>query len=653
MAIRLIVGSICVRFRLPVIAGYILAGLFIGPFGAGLIGQVAQIKVLAELGVALLLFSLGVELSIRKVFAAAGRVTIAALCQIVFTVTAAAVLALVFKLVPSIPAGIIFGFICALSSTAIITKLLVDRAETETLHGRVLIPILLIQDLSLVPVVALLPAFAQSSERGLITALIYALVKSALLIATIIAGAVFVVPRLLATVSKSNSRELFLLTTISLCLVVALISNQLGVSLALGAFLSGIMVSERPFGHRVLVEIMPLRDLFSTLFFASIGMLLDPVFIVAHWVQVLIFVLLLIIGKAIIAGLSAILATRSLWSAILVGIGLAQIGEFSFVLATLAQLNGLLPDAAYNLFFAGAVVTLAISPALTAMAPPLLAKLPRFRLLRQTENVEGQKSREKNHLILCGFGRMGRNLGLTLQTYRVPFTVIDLNGDVVQELESRGIKYIYGDAFNHLVLKKANLRRAECLVVTIPDAMVALNVINYARTENPDIRIIARVNRAEDLDLFRKAGANAVVQPEFEASLESTKMALISMHRPRREIVRALRDLRQRGYMIFRPELAHDNFVEFPHENYIGVWFVYKSASEQTIHDLDIRKHSGVTILAVKRGAQLIPHPNASLRLRPNDELYIAGDEQQLEKFERIFSVVRFCPTTEIANGEF
>ncbi|HEY9869393.1 MAG TPA: cation:proton antiporter, partial [Candidatus Obscuribacterales bacterium] len=466
-------------------------------------------------------------------------------------------------------------------------------------------------------------------------------------------GALAVVPRLLAYVSRTNSRELFLLTAISLCLVVALVSQQLGVSLALGAFLSGIMISERPYGHQVIAEIMPLRDLFASLFFVAIGMLLNPLFIVSHWAEVSILVLLLILGKALIAGASAWIATRSVWSSVLAGVALAQVGEFSFVLATLAHSGGLLSNSLYNLFLAGAVVTLAVSPALIAGTPALLARLPLFRFARRAERAAVEEHRGlKDHLILCGFGRMGRSIGLALQSYRIPFVVIELNGEVTEELEARGIRHIYGDAFNHLVLEKANLRQAACLVLTMPDPVIVLHVITFARGENPEIRIIARASRSQDVDLFRAAGADAVIQPEFEASIEATKMALVSMQRPRDEILRALREIRRRGYMIFRPQLASETFVEFPHEDYFGVWFSYQGADARKIEDLDVRKRTGATILAIRRGGAVIPHPDASTAVQQGDELYVAGDGQQLEKFERSFPVSRFCPISEGTSDE-
>lgn len=642
--VALLVGAVCVRIKLPVIAGYILAGLVIGPYGLRLIHETHQIKVLAELGVALLLFALGVELSVKKVFASAKLVTIAGLSQIGFTVLAVLGITMAMGLVPNWQSGAIFGFICALSSTAIVTKLLVDRAETETLHGRVIVPLLLVQDLALVPVVALLPVMDEAAT-GATWLLVIAFAKAAGLVVLVVLGALYVVPKLLGSVSKSNSRELFLLTVISLCLVVALLSKELGVSLALGAFLSGIMVSERPYGHQVMAEIMPLRDLFATVFFVSIGMLLNPVFIINHWEQVIAFVVLIVVGKAVIAGGSAYVATKSIWSSILVGIGLAQIGEFSFVLATLAHSGGLLTESLYNLFFAGAVVSLAISPTLIEKLPAILAKISRVRLIRASEKTaEISKVGLRDHVILCGFGRMGRSLGLTLQAHGMPVVVIEINGELAEELESHGIRYIFGDAFNHFVLTKANVKNASCLIVTVPDPVVAVQIISFARTENEDIGIVVRANRVEDIELFRSVGANAVVQPEFEASIEALKMTMSHVGRSKEQILDAARDIRQRGHRMYRPDETIEMFVDFPHEDYFGTWFRYHGESGITLADLHVRNKTGATILATRRDEKVIPHPDGSYSLLRDDELYVAGDGHQLEKFEHEYEVFRFCP---------
>lgn len=647
----LLVGLICARIRVPIIAGYILAGVLIGPFGLKLIAAEEQINVLAELGVALLLFALGVEISLKKMFTDAKRVVSAASIQIIGTVVVSAALAAVFGLITTVPQALILGFVCALSSTAVVTKVIVDQAETETTHGRLLVPMLLIQDLALVPVVALIPALQQSSG-GAVMPIVFAVSKAAVLIIAVFIGSTLLVPRVLSWVARVNSRELFLLTVISLCLGVAFLSKELGVSLALGAFLSGIMVSERPFGPQVLAEIVPLRDLFATLFFVSVGLLLNPHFLVTHWVQVLSFVALLLVVKFLIAGAGAFVATRTAWSAALVGIAMAQMGEFSFVLATLGRETQILPEDLYNLLFASAVLTLLISPALIGMAPRLLARLPFFRLPATHTHGESAVSAEheehlQDHVVLCGFGRMGRSIGLALQAYGVPFVVIESNAHLAEELDRMKIPYIYGDAFSNLVLSKSNIHKAKCLVITVPDRIVAMNIMAYSRAHNAELDIVVRAVSSADVELFRAVGANSVVQPEFEASIEATRLVLIGLGKPGLEILSAIRQIRRRGYMLFRPELANDSFVELEHGDYFGQWFRYMADGSPTIVELDVRRNSGATILAVKRNEELIAHPGSETRLHHGDELYVSGNVIQLAQFEESFRVERFIPIKE------
>jgi CPA2 family monovalent cation:H+ antiporter-2 len=647
-----VVGTVFLRLKLPLIAGYIVAGLITGPFGVRVISDSNQVHMLAEFGVALLLFALGVEITLKRIFSSAGKTILAGISQIILTMIVVFGCAYAANITRDLVPGLIFGLICALSSTALVTKMLVDRGETETLHGRLLVPILLIQDLSLIPIVALIPVLEHPGSDMLLT-VITALVKAGLLVAIVGVGSTFIVPRILGSIARSGSRELFTLTALAICLGVAFLSKELGVSLALGAFLGGIMISERPYGHQVLADILPLRDLFGSVFFVSIGLLLNPTFIASQWIQVLLFVLLLISGKAAAGAASASLATGSLWSAGLVGIGLAQIGEFSFVLAAISYKAGLLPDSLYNLFFAGAVVTLMVSPALMAVAPRLFSRMPLLRLDRKAghadETTPAQKMR--SHLILCGYGRIGRQLGTILQQYQIPFAVVEISANIIEELHERNVPCIYGDAFSPLVLSKVNISEAACLVVTVPDAVVAVHIITSARAENSSIRIIARAHRSEDIELFRAAGANAVVQPEFEASVEITKMALIGMERSGHEVRSALKDIRRLGYMLFQPELLTDDFVEFPHEDYFGVWFIY-NGSAATLQSLNARRRTGATILAIKNSACLLPHPDGSLSLNPNDQVYVAGKEQQLTAFERTFPVSRFSPSINVANDE-
>lgn len=653
----LIAGYVCVRTKQAPMAGYIVAGIAIGPYGLKLISHPEQVSVLAELGVALLLFALGLEVSLKQVLSAKGKVLAVGVIQLIGTAVVAGSAAYLSKMALSPTTSFLFGFICALSSTAVVMKVLLDRGELDAVHGRILLPVLLIQDLSLIPIVSFIPVLQTGPQS--VAIVIVALIKAALLIPMVFIVATKLIPPLLAWIARSNSRELFLLTSICLCMTIALSSHELGLSVALGAFLAGIVVSESAYGHQALAELLPVRDLFAIIFFVSVGMLLDPSFVAAHWIEVMLFVVVLIVGKAGVGTISALAATPSIWSAILVGVGLAQIGEFSFVLATLGLQAGIIASELYNLFLAGAVITLTTTPMLMSAVPRLVRRLVTHsakRERRERERAESE-SAPANHVILCGYGRIGRNVGMVLNSHNIPFMVIELNAAIIEDLQERNILHIYGDAYNRVVLLRAGLRRAAALVVTIPDPIAAVTIIGIARHHNPDIRIVARAHRTEDIEIFRAAGANAVVQPEFEASVEITKLVLLSLNISAPEIQRALSAIRSHGYSLFRPDIGEPvltRLVGHLQEDYLGTWFKVSDSrlSDQTIKALDIRNRTGATVLAIKRGPDVLPHPEPDTVLELGDELYVIGTSEQLSTFENTLNVSRFCPTTEATSDE-
>lgn len=659
----LIAGYICVWLKQPIIAGYIVAGIIIGPGGLKLIGQHEQIHTLAEFGVALLLFVLGVELSLKRIFSSTSKVVLTGIFQIALTVLGAWALAYVTGLTTNLAEGFLFGCICALSSSVVITKVLTDRGELDSVHGQLLIPVLLIQDLSIVPLIALMPSLDGPGGSEVLWAILPALAKAGIMIAFIFWASTKMVPLVLSKVVHSNYRELFLLTIISLCMTIALASYAMGLSLALGAFLAGIMISESTYGHQALSELLPLKDLFSVVFFVSVGLLLDPSFIAEHLVEVAIFVFVLIIGKAVVGAVAAHIATPSRRAAILVGVGVAQIGEFSFVVATLGNQSGIVPEQLYNLFFAGAVVSLVAAPFLMAMAPAAMRKLaamtgrPVDRRAQERSEEEEETSHMSGHLILCGYGRVGRNLGAVLQSFGLNFVVIELNAAIFGELEEHKVPVIYGDSSSRTVLLKAGLRKASSLIITIYDPLATMTLIDTARAINPNIQIVARAHRFEDISVFRAAGANAVVQPEFEASIEITRLALLSLNQADPDIKTALNSLRTKRYMLFQPDIQEpslDQLLGFVHEDYLGAWFKITSDDlvGKSIRDLDIRGKTGATILAIRRGDRLAAHPSPTEEMQLNDELYVVGDAHSLSDFQSEMNFTRFCPLTEVTSDD-
>ncbi|MBX9725572.1 MAG: cation:proton antiporter, partial [Candidatus Obscuribacterales bacterium] len=370
--VALVVGYICIRLKQPVIAGYMLAGVVLGPHGLKLISRADHIGFLSEFGVAMMLFALGVDLSLKQVLSSAKRIVSAGLVQMLLTITAAACLSYFFHVATSVSSAILFGCICAISSSVVISRLLVDRGESDSIHGQILLPLSLVQDLALVAIIPFMPILQNGQADPML--ILFSFLKAAGFILAVIVGSIKIVPYVLSKAANSNSREIFMLTILVLCLGVALLSEKAGLSIALGAFLAGIMMSESTYAHQALHDVSPLKDVFSTIFFVSVGLLLDPIFVFQHAMEVLCFVIILILGKALIGTLAALLATKNLRSAIFVGAGLAQIGEFSFVLLTLGHDSKIVSEAIYNLLLAGSVLTMMLSPALMALVPKLLVR---------------------------------------------------------------------------------------------------------------------------------------------------------------------------------------------------------------------------------------------------------------------------------------
>lgn len=642
--VALIVGQICLMLRQPVIAGYMLAGIAIGPHGLKLVSNVDQITVIAEFGVAMLLFTLGVDIPLKKVLSSAGKIMTAGLSQMILTATLFGSIAFIYGLAHNLAESFLFGSACAISSSVIISRILSDRGEVDSLHGRILVPLALVQDLCLIFIIPALPIMHQivssSASSSQYLSLTLSALKSVLMLCMVIFGATKIMPHLLERSAKTNSREMFLLTVIVICLGIAVLCQWLGLSIAIGAFLAGMMMSESTYAHQALHDMTPLKTVFSIVFFVSVGMLLSPVFIANHIFEVFGFVILLVVGKAIIAALCARMATTNTRSALLVGVGLAQIGEFSFILLSLGFASKLVSESMFNLFLAAAVVSMIASPWLMDLIPKLLLrKLSKEMDEATDESTDSGSNKLQNHVIICGCGRVGKNLSMILETHQIPFVVIELNANIIEDLALRGIPHIYGDSMSPIVLKKANLKDASMLVLTMPDPLSAISVAEFARKINPDIKMVARANRTDDIRLFQEASVNGVVQPEFEASAEITRLVFLSMRRPATELHKALEQIRTRRYAIFQPDVGELDLSEtFPQfgEDQMGIWFDIQKddVTGKSIRDLNIREKTGATVTALKRGDQTQAFPEPTLVLEKNDKVYVVGTYEQVGRAE-------------------
>jgi len=542
------------RLRLPAVVGFLVAGALLGPYGLDVVDDVARVEVFAEVGVVLLLFTIGVEFSLgqlRSLRTVAG----AGLLQIGSAIVLSALAAIAFGL--PLNQGVFWGFLAAMSSTAVVLKMVTERGETNSPHGRLIIGILIVQDLAVVPMMVVTPVLGGLGEVGLL-AVMWSVAKAVLAVLLILVAARYLVPRLLVEVVRSRSRELFVITIILVCLGIAWLSSLAGLSLALGAFIAGLIISESEYSHQAMAEILPFRDSFNSLFFISIGMLLDLRVLLAHPVLVMGLVVALAGGKMVTTVGAAVVTGYSWRAAVLTGIALAQIGEFSFILAKVGRSLGLLPGESFQVFLTVSVLTLLLTPFLVQASPRLarraeaLQRLRRWLPERQTD-PHGIPSRHlRDHTIVVGYGVNGRNLVQVLRETEIPFVVVDVDGETVRQEQKKGIPIVFGDITHPQVLRRLGIQDARALVLAISDPIATRRAVTVARQLSPAIHIIARTRYLREIEDLRATGADQVVPEEFETSIEIFSLVLQHYRMPARVIAEKAERIRQEGYALFR-----------------------------------------------------------------------------------------------------
>ncbi|MEM9771694.1 MAG: cation:proton antiporter [Cyanobacteria bacterium P01_D01_bin.73] len=552
-------GYIANRCRQPALLGYIVSGALVGPFGFELLTDVGEIQGLAELGVAFLLFALGVEFSISEIRRIKGVAIQGSLLQIGLTAGLTAGITVALGWATGVSEAIFLGAALSLSSTAVVLKTLTERGETGTLHGQIALAMLIVQDLALGVMLAMLPALNQ--PENLVTALAIAVLKAGLFLVVAIGVGRWFMPRLMNVIAATESSELLLLSTIALCLGVALITQALGLSIEMGAFIAGLTISGSERADQALSKILPLRDTFASLFFASIGMLIDPQVLLDNAGVVLGLVALVMMGKALIIFPIVLRFGYSFKTAFLTGFGINQIGEFSFVLALQGKTLGLIDERPYLLLLGTTAITLVLTPILFSVAPEIADRLEHnpfvMRWLRRFEEPKELKLTDtiKDHVVVAGFGRVGRVIVAILQQQGYPVLVLENSEAAVRKLRSDKLPFIYGDAHSELVLEKAHLEKAKALAIALPDPASTRLLLRHARQMCPDLEIIARVHDNKELDMLVRMGAAEVVQPEFEAALELSTHLLAQLGNPETEIHDLIEQIRINRYISVRSEL--------------------------------------------------------------------------------------------------
>mgnify|MGYP001108267647 CR=1 FL=1 len=525
-------GLIARLLKQPALIGYLVAGIVIGPYVLGLVQSTENIQILATIGVVLLLFTLGIEFSFHELKRIRNVAIFGGIGQIVVT-TALGVIVATFLLEQSLREAVIFGFLIALSSTMAVVGMLVDRGEANSVHGRVMIGILLLQDIAAAFAMFILPALA-AANGNLASALGVAFLKAGGFIALVLAAGIWIVPRLLRRVALRQSRELFIISTAALCLGSAFAAYYFGLSAALGAFAIGLMVGQSDFAHQALGDMVPLRDLFSALFFVSIGMLIDLPFLAANIDSLLMLVVAVILAKfAVCSGIARVFGYRGK-TVPLVGAGMIQVGEFSFVLAELCLGAGVITGYTYSVILGTAVITIVLTPFVFALISKLWSgRGEAVQVMSQTKKqLAVETPKLTRHVLICGHGRVGSVAAGLLGQLAIPYIVIDLDPRTIAELREKGIPCIYGDAGSQKVLHEGGVEDAIVVVLAIADPVAVRLALDHIRRINPNIDIIARAHSNSELEFLQLRGASEVVRPETESGIEIARHVLCRLGVP-------------------------------------------------------------------------------------------------------------------------
>jgi CPA2 family monovalent cation:H+ antiporter-2 len=621
------------RLRLPSVVGLLLTGVIVGPYGLRLVHDIEVVESLAEAGIILLLFTIGIEfslqtlLSLKRIVGLAGTLQVG--LSIIITYATARFLGR--------PAGeaVLWGFLVALSSTAIVLKLLSERGETDSPHGRIAMGVLILQDLSVVPMMFLLPLLA-GTATGPKASLGWVIVKAVMIVAVVLVSARVVIPALLHQVVRTRNHELFVLSIVVICFGTAWLTSLAGLSLALGAFVAGILISESDYGQQALADVLPLRDLFSSLFFVSVGMLLNAGFALQHAITIGLIAIGILLGKGVTGAVATLAMGYPLRTMVLTSMALAQIGEFSFVLARAGSVAGLMGGETYQVFIAAAVITMLAAPFLLRVAPIVAdraAQLPLARWLdgrsQLEEEVRGMPL--KDHVIIAGFGLNGRNVARALTAANIPYLVLEMNPETVRLERRKGAPIAYGDAAQEAVLRHAHVEAARVVVVAISDAAATRRVVELARRLNPGVYLIARTRYSQEVGPLSALGANEAIPEEFETSIEIFARVLRRYLVPREDIERQIAAIREDGYEMLRqlrpppllfPEI-HRHLADLEVETFrVGT---EAPAVGKTLAELHLREQVGITVLAIQRDGETLTNPWGGTSIQAGDLVIALG----------------------------
>ncbi|MFZ0613220.1 MAG: cation:proton antiporter [Desulfobacterales bacterium] len=620
----------------PLILGYIAAGVFLGPHTGGLtVSNIHEIELLAEIGIALLLFALGLEFSLKDLQPVKRVALIGTPIQMLLTIGLGIGIGQLMGW--ELKSSLWLGAIISLSSTMVILKTLMNQGWLGTLSSKVMIGMLIVQDLAVVPLMIILPQL-NNPAVGL-PVLGFAALKAAVFIAAVVFLGTRLLPRLLMHIAKLGSRELFLLAITAIGLGVGYVTHMIGLSFAFGAFVAGMVLSESDYGHQALSDIIPLRDLFGLLFFTSVGMLLDPAFLLNHIWEVLFLVVAVGLGKGLIFAFVVRMFNYGNVIPLAVGLGLFQIGEFSFVLARVGLATKSIDSDLYALVLTSAILTMVLTPLISGRTARIYALKKRWFRHETLESSNIPDAGLTGHVVIVGGGRVGFQIARILKRFGMPFVIVDLDHRRFEQAKMAEMSVVYGDAGQEAVLEAARVKHAALLVLTIPGLVAARTVAEQSQRMNSGLTIVARTSGPDFFDSLKDAGVSEVVLPEFEGSLEMTRQSLLHLRVPPTEIQRYTDTARQELYANWFKEGKEYRFLSQlrgAEQQFDLQWVRLAPESPMantSIGESEIRKKTGVSVVGVVREEQLKPNPDADFVLRPNDLIAIIGEEKDREAF--------------------
>ncbi|MCC5921565.1 MAG: cation:proton antiporter [Cyclobacteriaceae bacterium] len=656
LGLSVLVILVLQKLKLPPILGFLVTGVIAGPHLTGLVQATHEVEVLAEIGIILLLFIIGLEFSLKSLAAIKRQVFLGGGVQVVGT-TLLVMLVAYFVGGFSWGESIFLGFLFSLSSTAIVLKLLADKGEMNAPHGKMALAVLIFQDIIVVPMMLFTPIIAGVSE-DVGNDLLFLLLKVAVVIVFTVISARYLVPILLYQVAKTRSKELFILSVVVICFTVAWLTSAMGLSLALGAFLAGLIISESEYSHQATSNILPFREIFTSFFFISIGMLLDMYFFLDHLLVIVGISMVVAIAKGLIAAAASALVKRNKRTTILTGLGLFQVGEFAFILSKVGLEYEVLSSEVYQYFLAISILTMAATPFVFAFAHRITESLVKATggdkvLQQKVASIKAKEKEEdplealdlKDHLVIIGFGINGRNVARAAQYANIPHVVLELNPDTVKQEREKGTNIFYGDGTEDVILEHVNIHDARVVVIAISDRHATKEIVKSIRNLTHRIYIIVRTRFVTEMEDTYGLGADEVIPEEFETSIEIFTRVLNKYLIPTASIEEFVREIRAGSYEMLRSldnSIVKASQIPSIKDLEFASLIIEKShpkVTGGTLGELGLRNEFQVNIVAIQRDELMITEITADTKLHQDDVIYLFGNIDRLKTFESMIKI--------------